>query len=64
VALNGVSERLVVNGMYINSFMKSMPFKYERLRDILTFLKKGGFVSSWDLKSGYFHVLIHPRFRI
>jgi hypothetical protein len=41
VALNGVSERLVLNGMYINAFMRQMPFKYERLRDILTFLTKG-----------------------
>jgi hypothetical protein len=29
----------------------------------LTFLKKGGFISTWDLKSGYFHVLLHPKFR-
>lgn len=36
VALNGTSERLVLNGMYINSFMKQMPFKYDRLQDILT----------------------------
>jgi hypothetical protein len=63
VALNGTSERLVLNGMYINSFMEQLPFKYERLRDVLTFLGKGGFISSWDLKSGYFHVLIHPRYR-
>jgi hypothetical protein len=63
VALNGDKERLVLNCMYPNSFMKQLPFKYERLRDILTFLKKEGFVASWDLKSGYFHVLIHPEFR-
>jgi hypothetical protein len=61
VALNGASERLVLNGMYINSFMKDLPFRYERLRDILT--QKGGFVSSWDLKSGYFHMTIHPKYR-
>jgi hypothetical protein len=29
----------------------------------LTFLKKEGFISTWDLKSGYFHVLLHPKFR-
>jgi hypothetical protein len=63
VALNGVSERLVLNGMYINSYMANHPFKYERLRDILTFLQKAGFVSSWDLKSGYFHVLNHPDYQ-
>jgi hypothetical protein len=63
VALNGTSERLVLNGMYINSFMQQMPFKYEQLRDILTFLTKGGFISTWNLKSGYFHVLLHPKYR-
>lgn len=62
VALNGSSERLVLDGMYIKAFMKKMPFKYERLRDVLTFLKRGGFISTWDLKSGYFHVLIHPKY--
>lgn len=63
VALNGRAERLVLNGMYINLFMKQMPFKYERLRDILTFLTKGGFIATWDLKSGYFHILVHPKYR-
>lgn len=63
VALSADKERLVLNNMYPNAFMKQMPFKYERLRDILTFLKKGGFISSWDLKSGYFHVTIHPKYR-
>lgn len=43
--------------------MKLFPFKYERLRDILTFLVREGFISSWDLKSGYFHVVIHPKYR-
>jgi uncharacterized integral membrane protein len=52
---------LVLNGIHINLYMKSLSFRYERLRDILTFLQKAGFISSWDLKSGYFHVLIHPK---
>jgi hypothetical protein len=63
VALNTDKERLVLNGMYHNAFMQQLPFKYERLRDILTFLKNGGYIASWDLKSNYFHVLFHPRFR-
>jgi hypothetical protein len=63
VALNGATKRLVLNGMYPNAFMKQLPFKYKRLRDVLTFLKRGGYVASWGLKSGYFHVLIHPKYR-
>lgn len=55
--------RLVLNGKYPNSFCKHLPFKYETLRDVLTFLHKNGFIATWDLKAGYFHVLIHPRFR-
>jgi hypothetical protein len=54
VALNGATERLVLNGMYSNDFMKQLPFKYERLRDVLTFLKRGGYVASWDLKAATF----------
>jgi hypothetical protein len=45
VALNGIRERLVLNGMYINCFIKQLPFKYERLRDILTLLMEGGSIS-------------------
>jgi hypothetical protein len=63
VALNGTTKRLVLNGMYINTFMQQLPFKYKRLQDVLTFLKKGGFIASLNLKSGYVHVLLHPKFR-
>jgi hypothetical protein len=55
--------RLVLNGKYPNAFCKRLPFKYETLREVLTFLHKNGFIATWDLKAGYFHVLIHPRFR-
>jgi hypothetical protein len=55
--------RLVVNGKYPNSFCKHLPFKYETLREVLTFLHRNGFIATWDLKAGYFHVLIHPKFR-
>jgi hypothetical protein len=55
--------RLVLNGKYPNSFCQRLPFKYETLREVLTFLHRNGFIATWDLKAGYFHVLIHPRFR-
>lgn len=65
VALNGEKKRLLLNMMYPNIIFRTsqLAFKYERLRDVLTFLKRGGFIASWDLKSGYFHVLVHPKFR-
>jgi hypothetical protein len=46
--------------MYPNLFLEAMPFKYERLRDILAFTQKGSSMATWDLKSGYYHVPIHP----
>jgi hypothetical protein len=64
----GVAEsagklRLICNARYINLFLESLPFRYERLRDILTFMEEGSFMATWDLKAGYFHVPIHPKFR-
>jgi hypothetical protein len=55
--------RLVLDGGYVNAFTKHIPFRYETLREILTFLGEHGFFATWDFKAGYYHVLIHPRFR-
>lgn len=55
--------RLVFDAGYINAFSKPHPFRYETLRDILTFLSSSGFVATWDFKAGYYHVFIHPQFR-
>ena len=55
--------RLVLDAGYVNAFSKQHPFKYETLRDILTFLAAKGFFSTWDFKAGYYHVVIHPRYR-
>lgn len=56
-------ERLICNSCYPNLFLQALPFRYERLRDILAFTKEGSFMASWDLKAGYYHVPIHPAFR-
>lgn len=55
-------DRLICNGMYPNLFLEALPFKYEPLRDLLAFTKHGSFLATWDLKSGYFHVPIHPAY--
>jgi hypothetical protein len=55
-------DRLILNGMYLNLFLEALPFRYEKLRDILAFTKHGSYMASWDLKSGYFHVPIHPAY--
>jgi hypothetical protein len=53
-------DRLICNMRYPNLFLEALPFRYERLMDILAFTKKGSFMATWDLKSGYYHVPIHP----
>jgi hypothetical protein len=63
VATTGGNDRLILNSRYANLFMKLLAFRYERLRDILGFMKGGFFMSNWDLKSGYYHVPIHPQYR-
>ncbi|GAQ82637.1 putative Reverse transcriptase [Klebsormidium nitens] len=55
--------RLVVNARYVNLFSKRQAFKYETLREVLTFLTERGFFTTWDFKAGYYHLLIHPAYR-
>ena len=55
-------ERLICNDRYVNAFLKQYPFQYEKLRDVLAFTGQGFFMATADLKSGYFHVPIHPAF--
>jgi hypothetical protein len=63
VADSAGKDRLICNMKYVNLFLKALPFKYERLRDLLAFTKQGSYLATWDLKSGSFHVPIHPEFR-
>lgn len=55
-------ERLICNDRYLNIFLKQIPFQYDKLRDVLTFTFPGSFMATGDLKSGYFHVPIHPAY--
>jgi hypothetical protein len=55
--------RLICNARYLNLFLENLPFKYQKLRDILAFTEEGSYMATWDLKSGSFHVPIHPRYR-
>lgn len=52
--------RLICNDRYLNMFLEPIPFQYEKLRDVLFFTPQGGFMGTADLKSGYFHVPVHP----
>ncbi|GAQ87420.1 reverse transcriptase [Klebsormidium nitens] len=55
-------ERLICNDRYVNAFLEQIPFEYEKLRDILAFTLRGFFMATADLRSGYFHVPIHPAY--
>jgi hypothetical protein len=63
IADSADKQRLICNMKYPNIFLEDLPFQYERLRDILSFTKEGSYMATWDLKFGYFHVPIHPKYR-
>jgi hypothetical protein len=52
-------DRMIVNGRYLNLFLEALPFRNERLRDVLAFTFEHSHIATWDLKSGYFYVPIH-----
>lgn len=47
------------DALCVNLVIKYIPFKYAKLRDILSYLEKGGCGTS-DFKSGYHALLLHP----
>lgn len=53
-------KRLVINLRYVNRFLSHTKFKYEDMRTALMFFEKDDFLCTFDLKSGYHHVDIHP----
>jgi hypothetical protein len=57
------NDREIVNVRYLNLFLEALPFRYERLQDILAFTFEGSYMATWDLKSGYFHVPIHKDYQ-
>lgn len=63
VAVQGVKRRLICDARYLNLFLGLIPFQYERLRDILAYTFGGSFMGTWDLKSGYYHILFHKDYR-
>ena len=56
----GKKLRLVIDLRHINQCLVLPKFKYEDLRSLSEVLDEGHWFFSWDLKSGYHHVNIHP----
>ena len=53
---SGGKKRLVLNLRHLNMFLYKQKFKYEDLRVAMLLLKKGDYMFSFDLKSGYHHI--------
>lgn len=61
VARNAVGKRrLVLDARYINLWLRYVPFKFETVFDVVRRGTEGAFMSTWDLKAGYHHVLMAP----
>ena len=52
-------KRLVIDLRYVNQYLHITKFKYEGLNLIPVLFKKGDYMFTFDLKSGYHHVDIH-----
>ncbi len=49
-------KRLILDLRLVNQCLEKVSVKYEDMRTALLFLKQGGFVFKFDLKSGYHHI--------
>jgi hypothetical protein len=52
--------RLVINMRYVNKHLAKKVFKFEGLADLADMAEKGDYSVSYDLKSAYYHVGLHP----
>ena len=55
--------RLVINTRYVNKHLAKKVFKFEGLGDLADIAEKGDHSVSYDLKSAYYHVGLHPMSR-
>jgi hypothetical protein len=63
VAVNASGkQRLVLDLRSINPILKVQHYKYEDINTASMYFKKGYMMATFDLKSGYHHVDIHPAY--
>ena len=65
VAENQNKLRLVLDLGFVNEFLRIPKFRYEDLRDVVSFLEKDDYFIKFDVKSGYHHIEIleeHTRY--
>ena len=56
-------KRLILDLRYVNKHLNKQKVKYEDWKVALAYFQKGAYMISFDLKSGYHHVDIHPDFQ-
>ncbi len=52
--------RLCMNPMYINAFIRYQPLRYERLVDLMHYVRPEDYLYATDDKSGYWQISMHP----
>ena len=60
VARDGGKHRLVIDLRYVNQYLHKFKFKYEGLDVATQLLEDCSWMTTFDLKSGYHHIDIHP----
>ena len=60
VARDGGKRRLVIDLRYVNQYLHKFKFKYEGLDVATQLLEDCSWMTTFDLKSGYHHINIHP----
>ena len=60
VAKEGGKRRLVIDLRHVNNHLHKFRFRYEGLDIAAQLLEKGCWMTTFDLKSGYHHIEIHP----
>ena len=63
VAIQRNKSRLILDCSYLNQFVDVPKFKYEDVKEALSFFNKGCCMIKWDLKNGYHLIKIHKKFR-
>ncbi|KXZ41104.1 hypothetical protein GPECTOR_793g15 [Gonium pectorale] len=58
--VSGKKLRLCMNPMYVNQFMDVPALKYESVKDMPGYLRRGSFMFTTDDKSGYWNLQLHP----
>ena len=56
-------KRLILDLRHVNYFLKKQKVKYEDWKVAQSYFHKGSFMFSFDLKSSYHHIEIHPDYQ-